>query len=146
VSIPIDSYRFGQIVVNGQAHHKDVIILPDRVVGGWWRKEGHLLSLDDLQAVIEAAPEVLVVGQGQTGAASGEHRADRPAHRAGRRDIQSPARRARRRRRAAFDLLIAHQSSGNWPAGGDRFRAATPSSRTGRPRCHARFSNTSAAR
>jgi hypothetical protein len=67
VSIPIDSYRFGQIVVNGQAHHKDVIILPDRVVGGWWRKEGHLLSPDDLQAVIEAAPEVLVVGQGASG-------------------------------------------------------------------------------
>jgi len=63
----IESYRFGRIVVDGQTHHKDVIILPDRVIGGWWRKEGHALHPDDLEAVFEAAPEVLVVGQGASG-------------------------------------------------------------------------------
>ena len=60
----IESYRFGRIVIDGQAHGKDVIILPDRVVGGWWRKEGHGLHAADLEAVFEAAPEILVVGQG----------------------------------------------------------------------------------
>ena len=63
----IESYRFGHIVVDGQAHDRDVIILPDRVIGGWWRKEGHTLHPDDLEAVFEAAPEVLVVGQGAYG-------------------------------------------------------------------------------
>lgn len=63
----IDSYRFGHLVVDGQAHDRDAIILPDRVLGGWWRKEGHALHPDDLGAVLEAAPEVLVVGQGAYG-------------------------------------------------------------------------------
>ena len=63
----IDSYRFGHIVIDGQAHHKDVIIFPNRVLGRWWRKEGHLLQPDDLEAVFEAKPRVLVVGQGAYG-------------------------------------------------------------------------------
>jgi hypothetical protein len=64
----IESYRFGQIIVDGQAHERDLIILPDRVLGGWWRQEGHALHPDDLAAVFEAAPDVLVVGQGAYGA------------------------------------------------------------------------------
>ncbi len=63
----IESYQFGRIVIDDQAHHKDVIILPGRVIGGWWRKEGHVLHPEDLEAVFEAAPEVLVVGQGASG-------------------------------------------------------------------------------
>ena len=60
----IDSYRFGRVVINGDPYTKDVIILPDRVIGGWWRKEGHTLHPEDLEVVIEAVPEVLVVGRG----------------------------------------------------------------------------------
>jgi hypothetical protein len=67
MSAKIDSYRFGQIVIAGKVHHNDVIILPNRVIGGWWRKEGHALHPGDLDAVFEAAPEVLVVGQGASG-------------------------------------------------------------------------------
>ena len=63
----IESYRFGHIVIDGQAHSKDVIILPNRVIGGWWRREGHTLLPDDLEAVLTAAPEVLVVGKGTFG-------------------------------------------------------------------------------
>jgi hypothetical protein len=60
----IDSYRFGHIVIDGQAHTKDVIILPKRVIGRWWRVEGHALHPDDLRDVLEVKPEVLVVGTG----------------------------------------------------------------------------------
>lgn len=60
----IEDYRFGHIVIDGKSYDKDVIILPDRVRGGWWRKEGHALHPEDLDAVFEAAPEQLVVGQG----------------------------------------------------------------------------------
>jgi len=63
----IESYRFGRIVIDGQAHTQDVIILPDRVIGDWWRQEGHRLNPDDLDAVFEAAPETLIVGQGTFG-------------------------------------------------------------------------------
>jgi hypothetical protein len=63
----IDSYRFGQIVIDGQTHNKDVIIFPNRVLGGWWRDEGHLLQPNDLADVFEAKPKMLVVGQGAYG-------------------------------------------------------------------------------
>lgn len=60
----IDSYRFGRLVVDGQAHTKDVIILPDKIITGWWRKQGHTLLPDDLEEVLAARPDLLVVGQG----------------------------------------------------------------------------------
>lgn len=63
----IESYRFGHIVIDGEAHDKDVIILPDRVIGGWWREEGHTLHPDDLTEVLEKTPETLIVGQGAHG-------------------------------------------------------------------------------
>lgn len=63
----IDEYRFGHIVIDGQAYDKDVLILPDRTLGGWWRKEGHTLYTEDLETVFEAAPQTLVVGQGAHG-------------------------------------------------------------------------------
>lgn len=60
----IDSFRFGKIVIDGKVHKKDVIILPGKVIAGWWREEGHLLQSADLREVLEAAPEILVVGMG----------------------------------------------------------------------------------
>ena len=63
----IDSYRFGQIVIDDQTYHKDVIIFPDRVQGGWWREAGHLLQPVDLTDVLAARPKVLVVGEGAYG-------------------------------------------------------------------------------
>ncbi len=63
----IEHYRFGVITVDGQRHTRDLIILPDRVIAGWWRQEGHVLHPGDLTVVFEAAPEVLVVGTGAYG-------------------------------------------------------------------------------
>lgn len=60
----IETFRFGHIVIDGQSHSRDVIVLSDGVIGGWWRKEGHTLHTEDLEVVFEASPEVLVVGQG----------------------------------------------------------------------------------
>jgi len=63
----ITCYRFGHIEIDGHQHERDVLILPDRTIDGWRRKEGHYLSIDDLTAVIEAEPEKLVVGNGYYG-------------------------------------------------------------------------------
>ena len=63
----IEAYEFGRVVIDGETHTKDVVILPDRVIAGWWRMQGHALQTEDLKAVIEAAPEVLVVGTGAYG-------------------------------------------------------------------------------
>lgn len=63
----IESYDFGHIVIDGKTHDKDVIILPGEVIGNWWRDEGHSLHPDDLDAVFQAGPDVLVIGQGAYG-------------------------------------------------------------------------------
>ena len=68
VSVPeIQGYRFGEMVVDGQAYEQDLILLPDRVVSGWRRKQGHRLDPDDLRLVLQAQAEVLVVGTGAHG-------------------------------------------------------------------------------
>ena len=63
----IEDYSFGRITIGGKTYTSDVIIYPDRVDGGWWRKEGHRLCMDDLEHVVAAKPEVLVVGTGAQG-------------------------------------------------------------------------------
>jgi hypothetical protein len=63
----IEGYRFGRVLVDGDEHTKDLIVLPGRVVPRWWRREGHSLVLEDLDSVIDELPERLVVGTGATG-------------------------------------------------------------------------------
>ncbi|MFH1539560.1 MAG: Mth938-like domain-containing protein [bacterium] len=63
----IDSYSFGRIVIDGRTYTSDVIILPDSVIGNWWRKSGHSLATDDLGDVFRHSPELLIVGQGASG-------------------------------------------------------------------------------
>ncbi len=63
----IEKYDFGHVVINGQTYTSDVIILPDRVFSSWWRQEGHQLAPADLDEVIAAQADVLVVGTGYSG-------------------------------------------------------------------------------
>ncbi len=67
-SVPvIDSYSFANIVIDGTRYTSDVIIYPFGVDSRWWRKEGHVLSVDDLENVLKQRPDVLVVGSGTEG-------------------------------------------------------------------------------
>jgi len=63
----IESYDFGRIVINGRRFGSDLIVFPDKVDGNWRRKEGHILSVDDVKEIVDAKPEVLVVGTGYSG-------------------------------------------------------------------------------
>ena len=60
----IGGYRFGHVEIDGQAFDFDVIVLPERIVSDWWRKDGHSLCLDDLRDVLDELPRHLVVGSG----------------------------------------------------------------------------------
>lgn len=63
----IEEYRFGHIRIGSRSYGSDVIIWPDRVVDGWWRKQGHSLCPEDLAEVMAVRPARLVVGTGQSG-------------------------------------------------------------------------------
>ena len=63
----LEDYSFGRVTVDGHQHTRDVIVLPDRVVSNWWRREGHSLAIEDLDAVLDELPEQLVLGVGAHG-------------------------------------------------------------------------------
>lgn len=65
----IDSYKFGEMVINGKKCTSDVIVFPGKVIDGWWRKEGHKVYTEDLEEVLkhEPKPEVLILGTGYHG-------------------------------------------------------------------------------
>lgn len=60
----IERYAFGEIVIDGQTYTRDLILTRDRVWDGWWREQGHCLSLVDLKDAFESDPDVLIVGTG----------------------------------------------------------------------------------
>ncbi len=63
----IDNYDFGRIVIDGKTYTSDVIVYPERLDTSWWRKEGHLLQPEDITGVLDAEPEVLIIGTGYSG-------------------------------------------------------------------------------
>lgn len=64
----IDSYSFGNIVIDGRRFNSDCIVSQSCVNGDWWRKRGHELSVEDIREVIEKEkPESIVVGKGKYG-------------------------------------------------------------------------------
>lgn len=63
----IEDYSFGKIIINGKTFTKDLIIFPERIEPSWWRKEGHLLQIEDLEDVIKEKPELLIIGTGYYG-------------------------------------------------------------------------------
>jgi hypothetical protein len=63
----IEHYSFGSITIDGKTYNSDVIIYPGKVDSSWWRREGHNLQAADLTSIIEAEPQVLVVGTGASG-------------------------------------------------------------------------------
>ena len=64
----IEKNEFGSIQVDGKRYTTDIIIYPDgRVLDNWWRKHGHRLSLADIEDLIAAEPELIVIGTGVYG-------------------------------------------------------------------------------
>ena len=64
----IESYSFGSMVIDGVRYTKDVIIFPDgSILNPWWRKQGHVLTPDDLRELLSAEPEIIVCGIGAMG-------------------------------------------------------------------------------
>lgn len=63
----LSGYSFGRIEVDGEEHRKDLVVLPQRLVAGWWRRDGHSLDIEDLADVMTELPDHLIVGTGASG-------------------------------------------------------------------------------
>ena len=65
--VKLSGYRHGRIEVDGVEERRDLIVTPNQVHHNWWRREGHPLHLDDLEAVLADPPDLLIVGTGSVG-------------------------------------------------------------------------------
>jgi hypothetical protein len=64
----IDTYSFGSIRIDGKDYSSDVVLLGGDVKSSWWRQAGgHVYAAEDFGEVLEAAPEVVVLGTGYFG-------------------------------------------------------------------------------
>lgn len=63
----ISDYSFGKITVNGKSYQSDVIITTNEVKADWRRKQGHNLAITDLNEILKASPEILIIGSGYFG-------------------------------------------------------------------------------
>ncbi|MDY6917422.1 MAG: MTH938/NDUFAF3 family protein [Chloroflexota bacterium] len=69
----VDSFQFGSIVINGRKYGRDALLFPDGTVrerkGGFWKFGSHAIKEADIEELVRAKPEVLVVGTGTNGKA-----------------------------------------------------------------------------
>ena len=63
----LEDYSFGRVIVDGFEQTRNLIVLPDRVVSNWWRRDGHSLAMEDLDGVLDELPERLILGIGAYG-------------------------------------------------------------------------------
>ncbi len=64
----IESFRFSSIVIGGKTYGRDVLILPDGAVkqrrGGFWKFGSHTIRKGEIEELVKAKPEIVVVGIG----------------------------------------------------------------------------------
>jgi hypothetical protein len=64
----IDEYRTGShMTVNGKTYHQDLKIIRSEVKGNWWRQKGHHLAVGDIDDILAARPQILIIGTGYAG-------------------------------------------------------------------------------
>ena len=64
----IESYEFGEMIIDGKRYTSDLIVYPDRVDATWWRKTSHELRVEDLTGdIMNEKPDTVVIGKGYYG-------------------------------------------------------------------------------
>lgn len=65
----IQEYHFGSIKIDGKTYNYDVEVRWTGKVLKWWRKESHVIDIEDLEKAREQNPEVIIIGTGESGVA-----------------------------------------------------------------------------
>lgn len=62
----IEEYKFGFIRINGESYENDVMITPEGIKE-WWRKESHMVYIEDLNDIMKYNPDMIIFGTGKSG-------------------------------------------------------------------------------
>ena len=62
----VTGYEEGYVAINQQHHTTNVIVMPEQLVLNWHQGSVKSLTPDTLMALVELAPEVVLLGTGRT--------------------------------------------------------------------------------
>lgn len=65
----IEEYKFGSITIGGKTYNYDIEIRWSGEVLKWWRKESHVIDIEDVERAVKQNPETIVIGTGESGLA-----------------------------------------------------------------------------
>ncbi len=63
----ITEFSFGKIVVKDKTYTNDIKIVGRQVFADWWRESGHRVEIEDITDILEAEPDILIIGKGSPG-------------------------------------------------------------------------------
>ena len=63
----IEDYSFGSMTISGKSYRSDLKIIAGKVLPDWWRISGHRVVLSDVEDILQARPDILVIGSGASG-------------------------------------------------------------------------------
>ena len=66
----IESFTFGSITIEGKTYTGVVIVYPDRVEESWSREEEHRPQIREFTDIVNAEPDILIIGTGYAGVLS----------------------------------------------------------------------------
>ncbi len=72
----INEYKFGSIAIGGKTYNYDVEVRWTGEVFKWWRKESHIIDIDDVKRAIAEGPDTIIIGNGESGMAKITERAE----------------------------------------------------------------------
>ncbi len=61
----IKKFSFGNFYIDGRKYQSDLAVYEDEIINErWWRKEGHLLQLEDIESMLKKSTKTVLVGRG----------------------------------------------------------------------------------
>lgn len=67
IMISIEDYSFGRMQINGKVYTRDLKIIGSKVIPDWWRRSGHLVTIEDITDLIDSGPGIIILGAGDPG-------------------------------------------------------------------------------
>jgi len=63
----IEHYASGSMTIAGKTYTSNLKIINGRVIPDWWRTMGHQFAASDIQDILDAGPDTIIIGTGSAG-------------------------------------------------------------------------------